>query len=61
MARLEILDLSRNQIGDAGLEALADACAGGALASLKALDMDYSNRQHPALKAVCQKRGIALQ
>jgi hypothetical protein len=30
-----MLDLRSNQIGDAGVTALADACAGGAMAQLQ--------------------------
>ena len=35
LAKLEALALNRNNIGDAGVSAIAEAVAGGALASLK--------------------------
>jgi flagellar hook-length control protein FliK len=37
LPQLETLLLSRNEIGDIGISALASACASGALASLKEL------------------------
>ena len=58
MCHTQSLGLSNNQIGNAGVTALANACAGGAMASLKELVVD--NPQHPALKAACKTRGIDL-
>ena len=57
------LNLYGNQIGDAGVTALAEAAAGGAMASLKELVMDDGalGVDHPKLKAACQKRGITLR
>ena len=58
LASVIALDISHNHVGDAGLSALASACADGALASLGVLFVD--NKEHPALKAACQARGIDL-
>ena len=55
---LQKLVLNFNQIGDAGVTALANACAGGAMASLEELLVD--NPYHPALKAACEARCIEL-
>ena len=54
------LDLEQNQIGDAGVTALADACASGSLASLKKLVVPDGCEKNPQLKAACSKRGIEL-
>ena len=40
LAQLQELWLSDNQIGDVGLTALSNACAGGALAQLQKLFLD---------------------
>jgi Ran GTPase-activating protein (RanGAP) involved in mRNA processing and transport len=40
LAKLEGLGLANNQIGDAGVTALAQSCARGALTSLKVLYLD---------------------
>ena len=37
LTQLTILHLSQNQIGDAGVKSLAEACASGALANLETL------------------------
>ena len=62
LASCQKLYLGGNFIGDAGMEAFASACASGAMASLKTLYVDDGplGTQHPALKAACQARGIAL-
>ena len=39
MCHTQTLDLRFNQIGDQGVTALAEACAGGALPSLRSLDL----------------------
>ena len=56
------LSLWGNQIGDAGITALADACGSGAMASLMTLFVNGGplGTEHPALKAVCEARGIEL-
>ena len=63
LAALETLDLGGNAIGDDGMSALAKAIkptaenASGALPQLKDL---YILQNAPALKAVCEARGIAF-
>jgi len=47
-----------NELGDAGLSAVAAAVERGAMPSL--WELTVNNRQHPALKAACQTRGIML-
>ena len=59
MCHTQELWLDDNKIGDAGLTALAKAVESGALASLQLLLVD--NLDHPALKAVCQARGIGME
>ena len=56
----QVLDLGRNRIGDAGISALASACAGGSLPSLKKIIVDYKHMRHPQLMAACQPRGIEI-
>ena len=58
MCHTQGLGLGGNQIGDAGLTALAKAVESGALAQLK--NLLVSDEEHPALKAACQARGIEL-
>ena len=62
MCHTQSLDLEGNQIGDAGLTALAKAVESGALASLKTLEVDDGplGTEHPALNAACKARGIEL-
>ena len=59
---VQTLYLSNNKIGDAGVTALANACASGSLASLETLVMDDGplGVDHPQLKAACEQRGISL-
>ena len=59
MCHTQELMLHGNNIGDAGLTALAKAVESGALASLRTLVVD--DEEHSALKAACQARGIDLQ
>ena len=65
MCHTQDLGLEGNEIGDAGLTALAkavalaDAVSKGALASLETLAVD--DEEHPALEAACQARGLDLQ
>ena len=47
------------ELRDAGLSALAATVERGAMPSLKTLLVD--NKQHPALKAACEARGIDLR
>ena len=54
------LRLSNNQIGDAGVTALANACAGGAMASLTKVVVDTKHERHPQLVAACKMRGIEI-
>ena len=60
---VQTLHLYGNQIGDAGVTALANACASGSLASLETLVMDDGplGLDHPQLKAACEQRGISLE
>ena len=55
MCYTQYLELNNNKISDTGMTAFADAVGKGALASLKDL---YLFQDAPALKAVCQARGI---
>ena len=65
---LEFLDLRSNQIGDAGLAALARAITpvseggSGAVLSLEEVLVDEGplGTEHPALMAACRARGIGL-
>ena len=63
MCHTQRLDLDNNRVGDAGVTALAQAAAGGAMASLKELVMNDGplGTDHPKLKAACKKRGITLR
>ena len=58
LAKLEGLGLANNQIGDAGVTALAQSCARGAMASLE--DFAVDNPDHPELMAACEAHGISL-
>ena len=60
MYHAQTLDLGDNKIGDAGITALANACAGGALASLKLVVVGSKHEFHPQLVAACKTRGIAI-
>ena len=59
LAKLTKLDLAFNKIGDDGMKAFSDAIAMGSMGSLQALYVDDSI-YHPALKVVCEARGIDL-
>jgi hypothetical protein len=61
LAHLTTLRLDYNKIGDAGVKSLAEACASGALASLKELWVDNKQMRHPDLVASCQPRGIKIK
>ena len=50
MCHTQTLDLRFNQIGDQGVTALAEACAGGALPALETLFLD----DNPASEAAQQ-------
>ena len=54
------LNLYGNQIGHAGVTALANACATGALPSLKKIVVDTRHERHPQLMAACKPRGIEI-
>lgn len=56
---LQYLWICFNQIGDAGVTALADVCDKGAMPSLNKLIVGEKKRNSP-LKAACSKRGIYL-
>ena len=60
LAKLEFIDMRVYAFGDAGLTALAEACASGALPSLKTLVVNYDplGTEHPPLKAACEARDI---
>ena len=58
MCHTQVLQLYNNNIGDAGLTALAKAVESGALASLKKIVVD--NESHPQLVAACKPRGIEI-
>ena len=53
------LDLAGNRISDEGISAFSTAISSGAMGSLQALYVDDSI-YHPALKVVCEARGIDL-
>ena len=59
---VQMLSLQSNEIGDAGVSALANACASGSMASLESLYMGDGplGTEHPGLKAACEARGINL-
>ena len=61
MCYAQRLDLRGNQIGDAGVTALAGACASGSLPALKEIWIDGKHMRHPQLVAACQPRGIAIR
>ena len=55
------LRLNSNKIGDAGVTALANACAGGAMASLKELYIhgnSFGGEAKAQLTAACKARSI---
>ena len=56
---LQVLNLYNNQIGDAGMSALADACASGALDNLQELWIATPSYCH-SLKAACKTKKIKL-
>ena len=60
LAQLTRLDLDQNEIGDPGVSALADACAKGAMASLKDLYVPSPHEENARLKAACQAQSINL-
>ena len=60
MCHTQELRLHYNQIGDAGVTALAEACARGALPSLKKIVVNSEHECHPQLIAVCKRRGIEI-
>ena len=60
MCNMQVLALHQNQIGDAGLSALAEAVGKGALASLEKIIVDSEHERHPQLVAACQPRGIQI-
>ena len=58
---VQTLELQYNKIGDAGVTALANACASGSLASLKTLIVGsnaFGEAAREKLKAVCSARSI---
>ena len=67
-AQLTVFSLSLwgNQIGDAGIIALAQVIkpvsegGSGAMASLKQIAVDTKHMRHPGLVAACQPRGIEI-
>jgi len=54
LPQLEKLSLNNNQIGDAGVDALAKACAGGALAQLEVLWLGNNQIGDAGVKALSQ-------
>ena len=57
---MQTLWLSRNQIGDVGVEALSTACAGGALAHLRNLYIggnSISDKTKDTMRTVISKSG----
>ena len=60
MCHTQTLNLNCNQIGDAGVTALANACAGGAMASLTKVVVDTKHMRHPQLVAACKMRGLEI-
>ena len=57
MCNMQMLVLNSNQIGDAGITALATAVGNGALPKLDVLFIDSSSAE---LKALCSSKSIKL-
>ena len=62
LAQLQELSLGGNKIGDEGMKSFSAALASGALANCQRLFVDDGplGTEHPALKAACEARGIAM-
>ena len=63
MWHTQVLGLSGNQIGDAGLSALAEAVGKRALASVSFIDLDHNKASEAGKKAmrdVAQTRGFRV-
>ena len=61
MPKLEELDLSNNQIGEAGMAALASAVRGGALPSCKMIHLrDNPGSAAPMQEAAAQHKGLEV-
>ena len=60
---VQTLNLYENQIGDAGVTALADACASGALASITNIYLQNNKATQvgkEAMRDVAKARGISV-
>ena len=63
MCYAQRLDLRGNQIGDAGVTALAGACAGGSLASITDIYLQKNKATQvgkEAMRDVAKARGISV-
>jgi hypothetical protein len=64
MCHAQTLSLYKNNVGDAGVEALAKAAAGGALAHLRNLYLggnSISNKTKDTMKTAMSKSGGSVQ
>ena len=52
MCPLQMLTLNENQVGDAGVRALANACASGSLASITNIYLDLNDATQVGEKAM---------
>ena len=61
MPKLKGLDLDRNQIGEAGMAALASAVGGGALPSCETIGLgDNPGSADPVKEAAAQRGGMQI-
>ena len=59
----QVLSLHTNQIGDAGVTALANACASGSLASITNIYLDFNEATQvgkEAMRDVAKARGFSV-
>ena len=61
LPQLETLDLDGNEIGADGIDCLAASIAAGGMPSLKILEVDDEDLDHPSLVAACSKRRVTVR